>query len=270
MPLLNPIYLDAEMIDTVAHFLDIEFPVQTEVEESGVSGVNGEGGFSGLGMKAGIGFNEGTEMRQRYTVQVNALKVANDVIQAAEDNGHIKDMTDSSLRKGDLVRFDAELLLSDASEVGNIMARFLPVMAAGGGEITDNMKGEIMSNMFGAGQSPANRQLFIAGAEEETDSDDRQMLVSIEPAYFFRNNTFEDLEREVTIFGHVERVIADGRNVSLDRWLLPDMDRAARRALKGKGLAQMLEKIKPLTPIDVDKAMKVTGPAVEIRPIVVY
>lgn len=274
MPLMNPIYLDLELVQTVAHFQNIEFAVQTQVEEVGHTGANAEAGLAVPGVKAGGSYQAGSEFRQSYTVLANPLKVANDVIVGSANE--TKDPFTHEVAKGDLVRFDAPLKLSDASEVGNIMARFMPAMAAGGGQITEEMKTEIMSSMFGGGKLATHRQLFVLesgdqeGQDREEGDAEQQMLISIDPSYFFRNNTLEDLEGEVTVFGHVERVIAAGRTESLERWLLPDMDRAARRALKGKGLTQMLQQIQPITPVDVDKAVKVVGPAIEIRPIAVY
>lgn len=268
MPIRNPLYLDHDLLLNVADYHGIEYGVETQIKEKGTTSLTGEGsiGFNGLGAKGGG--TKGTELESSYSLPAKPLRIMNDVIDAAQIENYIVDVKpDMEVRKRDLVEIDGTMELSAASQVGNIMSRLLPAYAAtGGGPLQPAVQAQLMSELVSS--PPATtKQLF----KLELDADDEiGVYVAVDPAHFFRSNTVEDLEGDVSIFGSVERIVAPGAKVSTERWLLPEMDRAIRRAFKGQGLEKMLEEMKPMIGVDGEDAQYINGPAIEIRPIAIY
>lgn len=268
MPMRNPVYLDQEILLNAADYHGIDYAVETQVKEKGTTSADGEGSLSVPGVGGKVRRGKATELETSYAMPAKPLRVMNDVIDAAQSQEllrHIEDGT-RGITKGDLVEMEGHLELSAASEVGNIMGRFLPAVAAGGGELQPAAQAKLMAEMVAS--SPAtSRQLF----ELELDDDAGvRVFLAVDPAHFFRNNTLEDLEGEVTVFGTVERIVPEGAQISTERWLLPDMDRSMRRLFKKQGLEKMLEGLEAMVSVDTSQAKSIEGPAVEIRPIAIY
>ncbi|WP_285240079.1 hypothetical protein [Pseudarthrobacter sp. MEB009] len=269
MPIRNPLYLDQDLLLNVADYHGIAYGVETQIKEKGSTSLTGEGsvGFRGLGAKGGG--SKGTELETSYSLPANPLRIMNDVIDEAQIEGYLSaveaDM--AGLRKGNLVELDGAMELSAASQVGNLMGRLLPAFAAnGGGDLQDDVKTKLIADMVGS--SPVvSRQLFSLELELDLGV---AVFVTVDPGHFFRNSTFEDLERDVTIFGSVERVVLLGAEVSTERWILPDMDRALRRMFKKQGLSTMLGGLEGMLSVDTEEAQRIKGPAIELRPIAIY
>lgn len=225
-------------------------------------------GVANLGVEGGGEGTDSSEYQSTYAMAAKPLRMMNDVIDQTSGMGDVKTSADleGGISKGDLVELDGFLKLSAASEVGNIMAKFMPAVAAAGGNLPESQQMAMFADMF-AGSSTPSRQLYELELESDTDI---RVFLAIEADQFFRSNGFEDIESDVSIFGTVERLVGDNATMSLERWLLPDMDRSMRRMMKKQGLDKMLEGITGMVSVDLEDAKAVTGPAMEIRVMAVY
>ena len=270
MPMRNALYLDLELVQNVADYFGVELQVETKFVETGgsKSGVGVGLGFESIA-KASYDRGKTSEVQASYEVPVRPLRALNDVIDAVEAQGEVAfDFNETPLDglvRGDLVRFDGLLSVSPATEVGALLSVMLPLFgSSSSGQFTP----ELQAQMLGALMNPptaSGPQLFTttAGGQEST------FLVSVDPAYLFRNSTFEDLASDVTVFGSVEAIVPAGQNISLERWLLPDVNPAMRRLLMEKGLGEMLKGLKT-SGLNVDAAEVVAGPALQVRPMAIY
>lgn len=272
MPIRNPKYLDQELLQNAADYYEISYDVETQIVETGktTSSLGGKLklGIANLGVEGGGEGSDSSEYQSTYAMPAKPLRMMNDVIDQTSNKGHVKTCSDfeEGISKGDLVELDGFLKLSAASEVGNIMSKFLPAVASAGGKLPEAQQMAMFADMF-AGSSAPSRQLYEL--EPESDSEIRVFL-AIEADQFFRSNGFEDIESDVSVFGTVERLVGENASMSLERWLLPDMDRSMRRMMKKQGLDKMLEGITGMVSVDLEDAKAVKGPAMEIRVMAVY
>ena len=81
----------------------------------------------------------------------------------------------------------------------------------------------------------------------------------------------DDLEGEATIFGVVERLIPVGSSCSLERYVLPGMNRTLRRAFPRDKLLAMLESFSDTSggSIAAD-GLDVDGPAAVVTPLAIF
>ena len=92
--------------------------------------------------------------------------------------------------------------------------------------------------------------------------DGPQAYVLVDPSLLFGAATIEDLDGERTVFGLVDKAVGDNQSLSLDRYLLPGLNRTARRALGGAELGGLLESCGELMGRDLDEsAISIQGPA---------
>lgn len=264
MVMRNPLYLDLGLLQNTADYHGIGYSVETEVIETGKTTTGGavKGAAGPIGVS--LDRTKGTERQEAYKQAANPFRVMNDVLDALEYSFIDLNENHEALNKGDLVIVEAELTLTATSEVGSLLGKMMPLMAAGGGVVDDSMKNDMLSAMVGGKNQPA-RQLY-----KLTELiDEQSVLVPVEGEHFFRQSSYDDLDRDVTIVAVVDRVVPSGSTRPLDTWLLPDMDRTMRRALKGS-LDAMLATLETQMGIDVEGAKTIVGPALEIRPLVIY
>lgn len=69
----------------------------------------------------------------------------------------------------------------------------------------------------------------------EFDGQDIPAIAMVDPAKIREGSDIEDLVGEATLFGVVDRIVGEGRTFSLEKYLLPGMNRAARRVMGGRG-----------------------------------
>lgn len=270
MSMRNPLYLDLELVRNVADYYGVSYVVEALVTERGKSSTQGGGKVSVMGTQLGLEHTEGSEVESTYQIAATPLRIMNDVIDAVFEAGDIhQDLATENdgkptLRKGAIVEIEGSLILSAASEAGSIMGRILPIMASSGGTMTEAAKAEILASMMGNNEME-NQRLYKFESDWE-----QNIVVPVEATYLFRGNSYDDIEKDVTVFGSVQRVVADGKSVDLDQWLLPNTDRAVRRMMKRQGIEGLLEGLQQIAEINIADAQALHGPALEIRPIAIY
>lgn len=266
MPMRNPIYLDQALMQNAADYFGVPYDLEAKVTESGTrpSTVTGS---------AKSGLIDGSDdmvaaFQTSYEIPAKPLRMMNDVIDQVDRSNDLKTEVDLSLSvtKGDVIELQGSLKLSAASEVGSILSKIIPVVAAAKGKISAAQQATMAASML-AGASIPKRQLF----ELELDSDsETRVFLSIDHSHFFRTNSFDDIEADVSVFGTVERIVNENASMSFDRWILPDVDRSLRRMMQKQGLDKMLEGVNEMMDIDLDEAKSAQGPAIEIRVMAIY
>lgn len=166
------------------------------------------------------------------------------------------------------VQVEGGLTLSTATEVGGLFARFLPLLASqattgsGGPDLSASEIAELMM----APSSVDHTHIF------ELDGDvTSKFLLPVRPACLYGGAVMDDLEGEATIFGVVERLIPVGSSCSLERYVLPGMNRTLRRAFPRDKLLAMLESLSDTSggSIAAD-GLDVDGPAAVVTPLAIF
>lgn len=168
---------------------------------------------------------------------------------------------DSQLPQRSIVQVTGQLSLSRASEVP-LIRPLLPMFLSrtqtesGSDEISDAEAAELM---FGA----EARHPVVLNIDSSADY---ALAAILSTDSIVPGNTFDDLEDDLTVFGTIEKVLPEGRAAPLDRYVLPGLNRALRRAIGD--LSELLATMpgEPITPSD----LLVEGPGALIRPIAIF
>lgn len=263
----QPFYLDIDLLQNTADYLDVGYPVETKIREKGASERTGGAGLglpgTGVAVKGSRGSSD--EVERTFDVPVRPVKVLNDVLDAALKNGEVKDCTvsepDWSVVRRDLVQLEGEASLSDASAVGGILTELIPLMTP---MLAQQNPGgpppEFIAAMLGANSAerPLLYDLAVEGAPVGC-------MVQVDPAWFHRNSTAEDIAGEVSVFGVVDQLVPEGAEFDLTRFLLPGMNRVARKAITPSSFSDLLTSLG-----QGNATLTVEGPLWIIRPIGIF
>lgn len=267
MAIRQPFYLDIDLLQNTADYLDVGYPVETKIREKGASERTGGAGLglpgTGVAVKGSRGSSD--EVERTFDVPVRPVKVLNDVLDAALKNGEVKDCTvsepDWSVVRRDLVQLEGEASLSDASAVGGILTELIPLMTP---MLAQQNPGgpppEFIAAMLGANSAerPLLYDLAVEGAPVGC-------MVQVDPAWFHRNSTAEDIAGEVSVFGVVDQLVPEGAEFDLTRFLLPGMNRVARKAITPSSFSDLLTSLG-----QGNATLTVEGPLWIIRPIGIF
>jgi hypothetical protein len=268
MPIRQPVYLDLAMLENVADFLEVGFPVDAEIREQGTSEASGamRAGIPGIPLRGEGSMGSSEAVETNYSVKVRPVRVMNDTIDAALREGTARDLdSDGNLAvsRRDLVHLTGELALAPVSELGGLLADMLPVMASSGAlsDGESDIPAEAITAILG-GDGAAVRPLLY---ELVTDSVDIPVYVHVDPASFHQTAGADDLVGEFTVFGVVDQLVGDNRKLDTVRYLMPAMGRAARRSFDVNSFDELFSNFG-----HAPETAHVTGPYWIVRPLAVF
>lgn len=82
--------------------------------------------------------------------------------------------------------------------------------------------------------------------------------------------SMDDLEGDLTVVGHIERIVGEGSSIELDKYLLPGLNRPMRRMLKSQGKLEGMFEDAPSGLAITTEDLSLAGPAVFLRPAAIY
>jgi hypothetical protein len=230
--LRNPSYLDIDLLQNIADSLGIDYPVETKVRVLGGKGRIGSLGVSIPGITLG-GKGEMTssnETETTYEVPVRPVKVLSDVLDKALVDGDVRDFTvdpgEILVSRRDVVQIEGVAELSSLSEAAGFLEQALPMLSASMPPQTEGGPPPelIMAMLAGTG---VIRPLLY---ELDAPTVPVRVLIHLDPTWFYRNASADDVSGDVTVFGIVDQLLADGSTLDATRYLMPGANRAARRA----------------------------------------
>lgn len=267
MPIRNPTYLDQDLLQNIAEFLGIEYPVERKVRELGTRERSGAGSVGLPGTVLGARGERSTsdEVETTYEAPVRPVKVLNDVLDEAISSGDIKQIGTNgpaTIVRRDLVEIEGVANLSATSEAGGVMEKLLPAFAQspgglGGGDVPPGLITAILSD-----ESTPRPLLFDFTSPELSDV---RICVQLDRGWFHRNATPDDIDGEVTVVGSVDQLIPEGGEMSLERFLMPGANRAARRMMGKEALHDLMTKLGL-----EGSTLTLEGPAWVVRPLAVF
>lgn len=259
MVMRNPLYLDQELLQNAADYFGLQTS-DTQIVEKDSSARGGSAGVSAFDIGAKGHTDSGSETTTSYETRFSPLRLLNDAIDAAHRVGDVKGISDA-IAKGDFVEIEGEPSLTVASEVGAVLSKLLPALGASGGKL--DAASFTPSILTEAVSVPLLFEL------EDTNAEMR-IFFSVEPRFFYRSNSPESLAGDLTIFGSVERLIPQEREIPVEPWLLPGVPRVTRRAIEAKGMDEMLKQFAPLLGERAGDDYRLPGPALVLRPLAIY
>lgn len=273
MAFRNPSYLNADLLSNFADYLGLDAREAAAVTRRTLSG-----GGKGIGvdkvLTARAESSREEELTETYSMPLRPVRLLNALLDSPEAMDELVDLDqepDAAVSTRSMVQVTGEVIPSPANAVGAIMARLMPLMMSqfsAGQDVPQPSDAQLLDAFAGEAQSDAP-QLFELFIDERDD--EGRWFVMLEPGHLHGSATFEDVEGEVSLTAHVERVVAAKSKFSLERFFLPGISRPIRRAMGKNGLAHMLESMDEIVgqKIDAD-ALTVHGPAVMLRPLAVY
>jgi len=264
----QPIYLDIDLLQNTADYLEIGYPVEESVREKGAHERSAGGGL-GVGVgpaQIGIGGSRGSsdEVERSYSVPVRPVKVFNDVLDGALAAGDVLDLTAPgavwSASRRDMVQMDGEADQSGITTVGALLSKALPLMAPTLSKENPAIPPEFMTLFLGGGSG--GRALLF---ELHPTSAPIRVYMQLDEAWFHRNATPDDVSGEVSVFAVIDQIVPEGASFDLTRYLLPGANRAARRAFSPESTRDLLAKFG-----QADTALTVDGPVWLVRPIGIF
>lgn len=277
MPFRNPLYLDVSMLENLAEYFGVELTGEAQVTRRTMAERKGSAGAKfGIDVSGEKGSVD--EVTEVYTTQTRPVRAMNDVIDELIEKDQLVDLShdpESPVSQRDVIQLDGDFSVSRATEIGAIMSVLMPTLlsqAADGREeldMTDEVKGTLLSAFVGE-RKPSEGVMHVF--DIDSDVPDTKVVLLADPAHLFGSNSLDDLEGERTVFGTVDRLVSDGRSYSLERHLLPGLNRTLRRHLKAQGgLSGMVESFKSFMGSEVDaSALEVPGPALIVTAVAIY
>jgi len=266
LPIRQPSYLDHDLLENIADYLGVGYPVEESIRELGSRERSGELGASIPGVSVGVrGRRAGSdEIERTYASPVRPVKVFNDVLDKALLTNEAKDLTgqeaDWSAVRRELVLIEGEAAQSSITGVGTLLATLLPAMAPTLAQDTPGMPTEFIAQLLG-GASTARPLLFeLVPADAPV-----RVMLQLDGGKFHRDATPDEVTGEVSVFGVVDQLVPEGSFLDLSRFLLPGVNRVARRAIDEKSIRDLLAKLG-----QPDAELAVDGPVWLVKPIGVF
>jgi len=170
-----------------------------------------------------------------------------------------------------VIQFDGVLRVSPATEVGAVMAQMMPIMfsaLANGQDPSTLDQSALVPALMGSGTGATD---FAHVLELDEPIDGRTFVVIVKPDRLFGSAAIDDLEGDVSVFGLVDRLIPQGGSQSLERYLLPGLNRVARRAMSANSMNDLLQNFSQLGGRSVSSdAVNLSGPAAVVTPLAIY
>ncbi|QYN38099.1 hypothetical protein K1T35_13200 [Pseudonocardia sp. DSM 110487] len=261
----SPKYLDVPLLRTMADYYDIPVPHDAQITRKVVESTDRGVGFD----KVAKGHRDRTaseEVTEIYQSELRPVKLFNDIIDELVVSGRACDLTQDpgqQLIHRSPVLFEGELELAPASEIGELLGKFLPLMldALARGQTDFRPSNEQLAQQFFHGSHESVPQ--VMKAEVEGASSDFYMILK---ADHYLDSSSDDLVGDMAIFGLAERIIREGSSYSLEKFLVPGLNRSMRRMMGADGLEKMISGAPQIANRTVSaEDLNIRGPAVLVN-----
>lgn len=265
----NPLYLNVHLLRSLADYHGYDLPGDREVTRRTRDESRRRAGVDKVINVGGEGEKE-DEVTERYSLEFRPVRALNDVVDRLLREEAVVDLTtdeNQAVLRRSIIQAEGELELSPVTEVGAFVSAFVPSMVEqmAAGREEPEFDPAIMGQMFLGGAPAAAMHVFTMDVQAY------HFIVLVDPKHLHEDATMDDLEGEFTLLATVDRIIPEGASKSLDRYLMPTMNRATRRMFGGKTLIEMVESLGDVLGNEIDPdALTVSGPAMIVTPVGIY
>ena len=271
MAFRDPIYLDIPLLKNLADYYGISVPGPSTVTMRKSGGRKLGAGVSKI-VDVSVQSDKGQATEETYSTEFRPVRLVNDLIDTLLETRDLIDLVDSpdsALTAHDVVQIEGELVMSPATELGSLMARFFPMLlnkySAGEDEPTLDQS-EILQIMM-APQAEGNQVYDL----DVADAAERRFVIILDPQHVAENRSGDDLEGDLTVFGSIDRLLSETGSLPLTQYLFPGMNRTMRRAIRRTSLDDLLGGFSDITGQTLDASvLSVTGPGAIIKPVAIY
>jgi hypothetical protein len=273
MPFRNPLYLDTELLANLSDYFGIALPEEKNVTRRSLEAGTKGGGVDKVVVLKGEA-SHAEEVTETYSVSTRPVRLMNDLIDHVEASEELVDLDadpEATVVNGAVVLVRGDMAPSAANDIGGIMARFLPLlmsMVSQGATEFEPTQAELAQAFMTepAGDTP---QLF--DISEENPVEGRRILLIVDPIGLRGSATLDDLEGDQTVVAHVDRIVRPRQDLSLDKYLLPGLPRALRRALGHEQIAGMVSGLDAVVGRKIEPGeLTLQGPALLLKPLAVF
>lgn len=263
----TPRYLDVDLLTQMADYYGVPVPRDAQVTRKVVDTTDRGLGFD----KVAKGHRDWTateEVTETYQSELRPVKLFNDIVDSLTVSDTVCDLTSEpnvQIIHRHPVLAEGEVELAPASEVGEVMAKFVPMftdMLASGRTDFQPSEQDVAHQFLRGEHEKASHVMRM-----EVEGNESALYFVLDPAKFAAGSTLEDLSGEMTVFGLAERIVREGSSYSLDRYVIPGFNRTLRRAM-GKDVIRNLvngtEALRGGSQIDAED-LDVHGPAVVLN-----
>jgi hypothetical protein len=246
----------------MADYYDVPVPHDAQVTRKVVDSTDRGVGFD----KVAKGHRDRTaseEVVEVYQSELRPVKLFNDIIDELIRSDRACDLTQDptvQVIHRNPVLVEGELELAPASAAGELIGKFIPLMmeAAAAGQTEFNPTPAELARQFFNGRH--EQAAPVMKMEVEGASYDFYMVLKQD---HFVDSSPEDLVGDLAVFGLAERIIKDGSTFSLERYLMPGVNRTMRRMMGKEAIQRMAASAAQAgnDPVDADD-LNIRGPAV--------
>lgn len=259
---VSPIYIDIDLIRELLDYFDLEVPEATDVEQ--VSSDDRGRRIGGGKVPASTNRVRRTETREAFTSTASPARLVSVTLDAAIDELIDLDRDPKAgLVHHGLLTVTGDLQSSNVSNIPQLIRTFAPMFAAttsdDGAGVSDAAKVQMM---FGSGSPPTMLTMALPGGET--------LAMIVREDWLQSGRSMDDLEGDLTVVGHIERIIGEGSSIELDKYLLPGLNRPMRRMLKSQGKLEGMFEDAPSGLAITTEDLSLAGPAVFLRPAAIY
>jgi hypothetical protein len=246
----------------MADYYDIPVPRNAQVTRRTTDTTDRGVGFDKVA-KARRDRTASEEVVEVYQSELRPVKLFNDIIDELVISSRACDLTQdptTEIIHRNPVLIEGELEVARASEVGELIGKFMPLLLARAAEGRSDFEVSSEELMF----------QFFNGQHEEVPPVMHLEVNGTEFGFYmvlksenFIDSATDDLVGDVAVFGLAERIIREGSSYSLEKYLTPGLNRTLRRIIGKEALQNMVSGAAQMHKQDADLSdLNIQGPAV--------
>lgn len=269
MQFRSPVYINENSLADIADAYDVDTRETVAVTEREASSRSGGGALRARVVEVRGDRGSERETEETFTRQRSAISLLDKVLEKAHLQGDI--VTDGvAATRGSLLEVEGVLRPSRATEFVDMVRMFLPhletLMAAMPGMQPE--QGALLTQVLEEIGNPDNPSLWELEREEDGAP---RVLVQLSNQHLWRESSMDDVEGDRTLLGLVDALVGDGQEFSLEKHLMPGLNRGARRALPTDAMEGMLRSVVQRpggTAPEV--SLTIPGPLFVVRAVAIY
>lgn len=264
----SPISLDISELTALANFHGIEVLTEVVLEQSTASGPSrGAPDETVTDVGAGVSLNAedltGATVRHNRTVRDHPSSALNRLVDSLATAGQLNLGSGGLPQKRALMEFESEWSIAPATDIGNVMGKFMGVLGQDPSLIGNS---DIPLSAVSAFLSAPSKSAILLEALEKVGGTHRVFAI-VDADHLTAGHTIEDLEGDRAVFGIVDSLTGEGSSYSLDKIYLSGMNRAMRRSFDK---AKIIEMAKGMNQTIDEADLSLIGPLVILKSISVY
>lgn len=270
MKFRSPVYLNERSLSDIANAYGIDTREAVEVRERNARNRSGGGGVAIGPVRAEGDRSSEVETEETFTRSRSPISLLDEVLERAYKQDHIVVNAATPVSRNSLVEFDGDLRPSSATEFVDAISMALPMLPRLLADQTGTpAEVAMMQQVLTEIASPNNAALWEL---DHGQSDLPRVLVKVRSQHLWPDQSMDDMDGEHTILGLVDQIVGEANEFSLERHLLPGINRATRRAMSGSAMEDMLASVMAIPGANpaASTSLRIPGPLYVVSAIAVY